>query len=69
MQQRKWAMHVLETGFDIVCKSCESKHEVNDGYNNQEFIEINVVGDYAVELKCFHCNNTIVVMGGVDLSC
>lgn len=52
--------------FDIVCRECITINRVDDDYNNEGLVEINVVGLEVIEIKCKECGNTKTIYTGEE---
>lgn len=50
--------------FYIQCKSCMENITIRDGYSNEDEIEIKIIGESVVEIKCNSCGNTISTVDG-----
>lgn len=50
--------------FTIKCESCDSDTFVRDGYNNEDRVEIKIIGEQLVEIRCVCCDNVVVAVDG-----
>ena len=50
--------------FYIQCESCLENVIIRDGYNNDDDIEIKIIGEQIIEIKCSSCNNSITTIDG-----
>lgn len=50
--------------FYIQCENCMTNDTIMDGYNNEDSIQINIVGEQLVELRCSSCENLITTISG-----
>lgn len=52
--------------FVIRCenKNCCRSTKILDGYNNEDDIQISIIGDYTIEIKCTFCGNEVVITNG-----
>ena len=50
--------------FYIQCESCMENITIRDGYNNEDEIEIKIIGESVVEITCKSCGNSITTIHG-----
>ena len=50
--------------FYIQCESCIENITIRDGYNNEDEIEIKIIGESVVEITCKSCGNSITTIDG-----